>query len=142
MENRLRLNYLENAHLVLDIGLTYTKCGFAKESMPLHIIQTPLSMIGSLHNAHENFIYTYQVPQHQSDDSIRENLSKFKMSSFPEVFDLEPERLQKEIEEFLTTLFYHVIKTNPKDKSIVLCERLGGMRKLTEAVAHVLFTKF
>jgi actin-related protein 10 len=54
----------------------------------------------------------------------------------------QPERLHNEIEEFLHTLFYHVLKTNPKDKSIVLCERLGGMRKLTEAIGYVLFKKF
>jgi len=35
--DRLRLNYLDNAHLVIDIGLTYTKVGFSKESMPQHI---------------------------------------------------------------------------------------------------------
>jgi len=42
----------------------------------------------------------------------------------------------------LTTLFYHVLKTNPKDKSVVLCERLGGLRRLTEAIGFVLFKKF
>ena len=57
-------------------------------------------------------------------------------------FNYHPERLHNEIEEFLTTLFYHVLKTNPKDKSIVICERLGSMRKLTEAIGYVLFKKF
>jgi actin-related protein len=57
-------------------------------------------------------------------------------------FNHKQERLHNEIEEFLSTLFYHVLKTNPKDKSIVLCERLGGMRKLTEAIGYVLFKKF
>jgi actin-related protein len=31
------LNYLENQHLVIDVGLTYTKCGFSKDSMPLYV---------------------------------------------------------------------------------------------------------
>lgn len=141
MVDRLRLNYLENAHLVLDVGLTYTKVGFAKESMPLHVFQTPLSMIHALHNPHEHFIYTYQVAQYQST-GIRENLSKLSFNSFPMAFNYHPERLHNEIEEFLTTLFYHVLKTNPKDKSIVICERLGSMRKLTEAIGYVLFKKF
>jgi actin-related protein len=59
-----------------------------------------------------------------------------------EAFRLEPERLQNEVEEFLTTLFYHVLRTSPKDKSIILCEKLGGLRKLTETVGYVLFKKF
>jgi actin-related protein 10 len=59
-----------------------------------------------------------------------------------EAFRLDKQRLHDEIEEFLTTLFYHVLRTSPKDKSIILCERLGGMRKLTEAVGYVLFKKF
>jgi actin-related protein len=63
-------------------------------------------------------------------------------NSFPLALNHHPDRLHNEIEEFLTTLFYHVLKTNPKDKSIVLCERLGGMRKLTEAITYVLFKKF
>ena len=138
---RLRLNYSETAHLVLDVGLTYTKCGFSKESMPVHIFQSPLSMIQALHNSHEQFIYTYQGAQHQSR-SIRENLSKLNTTSFPDAFRLEEERLHNEVEEFLCTLFYHVLKTNPKDKCVVLCERLGGMRKLTEAIGYVLFKKF
>jgi actin-related protein len=49
--DRLRLNYLDNAHLVIDIGLTYTKVGLSKESMPQHIFQTPLSMIHALHDS-------------------------------------------------------------------------------------------
>ena len=39
-------------------------------------------------------------------------------------------------------MFYHTLKTSPKDKSIVLCERLGGMRKLTETIGYVMFKKF
>ena len=35
--DRMRLNYMENAHLVIDVGLVLTKVGFSKESMPQHI---------------------------------------------------------------------------------------------------------
>jgi actin-related protein len=55
---------------------------------------------------------------------------------------LNEERLHNEVEEFLSTLFYHVLKKNPKDQCVVICERLGGMRKLTEAFGYVLFKKF
>jgi len=53
------------------------------------------------------------------------------LSTFPELFRLDQDRLHNEIEEFLTTLFYHVLKMSPKDKNIIICERLGGLRKLT-----------
>ena len=139
--DRLRLNYLENAHLVLDVGLTYTKCGFAKDSMPMHIFQTPLSFVQALHNSADQSVYTYQVPQHNST-SVRENVSKLNTTSFVDALRLEQGRLHNEIEEFLTVLFYHVLKTNPKDKAIILCEKLGGVRKLTEAIGYVLFKKF
>ena len=139
--DRIRLNYLENNNLVLDIGLTYTKVGYSKDSMPLHIFQTPLSMIHALHNSSEQYVYTYQAAR-QHTRSIRENLSKLNTTSFVEAFRIEQDRLHLEIEEFLTTLFYHVLRSSPKDKQIVLCERLGSMRKLTEAICFVLFKKF
>ena len=62
--------------------------------------------------------------------------------SIPSIFRLEDDRLKKEIEEFLTRLFYHELKISPKDKCIILCERLGGIRKMTEVIGHVLFKKF
>lgn len=46
----LKLNSLDTNHIVLDIGLVYTKCGFIKESVPKHIVPTPLSMIENLRN--------------------------------------------------------------------------------------------
>jgi hypothetical protein len=109
--------------------------------MPLHVFQTPLSMVHALHNPHEQFIYTYQVAQHKSN-SIRENLSKLKFDTFPQAFNFEATRMNNEVEEFLTYVFYHQLKTNPKDKNIVLLERLGSMRKLTQSIAYVLFKKF
>lgn len=69
-------------------------------------------------------------------------MSRLNMSSFTEAFRLDDDRLYFEVEEFLTTLFYHVLKTNPKDKAIIFCERLGSMRKLNEAIAYILFKKF
>lgn len=63
-------------------------------------------------------------------------------TTFPSMFRLEEKRLQNEVEEFMTTTFYHVLKASPKDKCVVLVERLGGLRILTETIAWVLFKKF
>ena len=98
-------------------------------------------VVQALHNSAEQNVYTYQVPQHNST-SVRENVSKLNTTTFVDALRIEKDRLHNEIEEFLTVLFYHVLKTNPKDKAIILCERLGGIRKLTEAIGYVLFKKF
>ena len=94
--DRLRLNYLENANLVLDIGLTYTKVGFAKDAMPSYVFQTPLSFIQALHNTSDISIFTYQVPQHNST-AIRENLSKLNNTTFVDALRFSNERLYNEI---------------------------------------------
>lgn len=41
----LKLNSLDDKHIVIDIGLTYTKCGYAKESCPQHIIPTQIPLL-------------------------------------------------------------------------------------------------
>lgn len=45
MNLNLKLDSLDNKHIVLDIGLAYTKCGFAKDPLPMHIVPTPLPLI-------------------------------------------------------------------------------------------------
>ena len=39
---------LDEAHVILDIGLSLTKCGFAKDAVPKHVFPTPLSMVKHL----------------------------------------------------------------------------------------------
>lgn len=39
-------------------------------------------------------------------------------------------------------VFYHTLKISPKDMTIVLCERLGGVRALIEVIGAVLFKRF
>ena len=74
---------------------------------------------------------------------MRENLSKVNRTSFADAFtQLDDERLNYEVEEMLNTIFLHVLKYSPFDRSIVICERLGGLRKLIDSMAFVLFTRF
>ena len=40
-----RLTSLDEKHIILDIGLTHTKCGFNKEALPMHIVPTPLRLV-------------------------------------------------------------------------------------------------
>jgi len=70
------------SYFVLDIGLTYTKCGMSKEALPTFIVPTPLTMISE----------------------IRNNISKVTSSTFAQVFE-DKKKLRLEIEEFLTYIF-------------------------------------
>ena len=41
----LKLDSLDNRHIIIDVGLTYTKCGFAKDPLPMHIVPTPITLV-------------------------------------------------------------------------------------------------
>ena len=50
--------------------------------------------------------------------------------------------LYREVEEFLATIFYHLLQTNPKAKAIVIVESFYGLRPLTEAIGHCCFKSY
>jgi len=50
------VSLLQN-YIVLDIGLSHTKCGLSKDAMPIHIVPTPLSMINHLRGNISNVRY-------------------------------------------------------------------------------------
>lgn len=95
----LKLDSLDNRHIIIDIGLTYTKCGFAKDPTPMHIVPTPFALVAN----------------------IRENLSETKTGTFASIFENERE-LYMQVEEHLTNVFYNLLHTNPKQKSVVVLE--------------------
>lgn len=67
----------------MDIGLTYTKCGFTKDALPVHIVPTPFTMI----------------------QSVRDGLNKVTAATFAKAFE-NLKKLRLELEEFLTYIFY------------------------------------
>ena len=48
MRPALHLDSLDNRHIILDVGLLYTKCGFAKDPTPMHIIPTPSDLVQNI----------------------------------------------------------------------------------------------
>ena len=48
----------------------------------------------------------------------------------------------RQVEEFLATIFYHLLQTNPKQKAIVIVESFYGLRSLTEAIGHCCFKSY
>ena len=63
------------------------------------------------------------------------------MNTFATIFEDEKE-LYRQIEEFLTHMFYNVLHTNPKEKAIVILESFFGQRRLTEAIGNCCFKSF
>jgi actin-related protein len=47
-----------------------------------------------------------------------------------------------QVEEFLTHIFYDLLHTSPKNKSIVILESFFGSRALVEAIARCCFDSF
>lgn len=63
------------------------------------------------------------------------------MNTFATMFEEEKE-LYRQVEEFLTHIFYNVLQTNPKEKAIVILESFFGQRWLTEAIGNCCFKSF
>lgn len=42
MNNKLNLDQVE---IVIDVGLNYTKCGFSKDSVPMHVVPTTIPLV-------------------------------------------------------------------------------------------------
>ncbi|CDW77817.1 UNKNOWN [Stylonychia lemnae] len=119
-------------HIVLDVGLTFTKCGFSKDPMPMHIVPTPLTMIQYLrdHASSVSLIFSSSF-----------FLNQLACSTFADAFE-KHNKLMMELEEFLTTVFYHLLQTNPREKAIMMCESMMAPRGFIECIGHVLFRNF
>eukprot|EP00347_Sterkiella_histriomuscorum_P021410 403334071 len=87
--------------------------------MPVHIVPTPLSFV----------------------QNIRDHSSQLNCATFANLFD-KTKKLMMELEEFLTTVFYHLLQTNPREKAVIVCESFMQPRIFTECIGHVLFKNF
>lgn len=99
--------------------MSHTKIGYSKESVPRHILPTPLSMV----------------------KKMRATISSIKQESFAELLS-DKRLLMLEVEEFLSQIFYHLLQTNPIEAAVVIVETFMGLRPLYEAIGHCCFKKF
>ena len=72
---------------------------------------------------------------------MRTVISSTGTSTFAELF-ADNRLLLLEIEEFLATIFYHLLQTNPLEVAVVVVETFMGLRSLYEAIGHCCFKKF
>lgn len=53
----MNIGVLETKNIIIDVGMTYVKCGFAKDSVPMHIVPTPLPLLQALREDLNSVIY-------------------------------------------------------------------------------------
>ncbi|XP_076822220.1 actin-related protein 10-like [Clavelina lepadiformis] len=104
--------------IVLDIGETYTKLGFAGEPEPRAVIPTAIQKVGGP--------LTYILKSDRSCISQHLHCATLKQS----------------ISKFLEKVFFKILQINPKHQRVLLCESLLNPTKIREVIAEVLFHQF
>ena len=104
--------------LILDIGFDFTKLGFQKNSVPMYIIETPLSIKKKIRDADEIGITT-----------IADTMADHR-------------ELRFEIEEFLKEIFLIKAQINAAGSSVVIWEQLIFPRVFMQALSEALFIGF
>ena len=73
--------------------------------------------------------------------NLRNHISHLSPTSFASIIK-NNKLLYREVEEFLSTIFYHLLQTNPKTKAIVIIESFYGLRPLIETIGHCCFKSY
>jgi len=108
----------EKLAVILDIGAAYTKCGFAGEASPRHIVPTVLKRVS--HGGKTEIVKV-----------IPDDVSKVKSEELCDIFH-----------EFLHDIYFRYLLVTPKDRRVVICESLLCPSVVRETLAKVLFKHF
>lgn len=106
----------EKHAVVIDIGAAYTKCGFASETSPRHIIR---SVITHTINGETE---TVNVVSHEQDK--------------------RPDELYAILRDFLHQVYFRYLLVNPRDRRVVICESVLCSTLWRNTIAKVLFKHF
>eukprot|EP00052_Salpingoeca_macrocollata_P031694 m.323299 g.323299 ORF g.323299 m.323299 type:complete len:553 (+) comp28809_c0_seq1:34-1692(+) len=101
----------EKLAVVLDIGSSYTKCGFATEPSPRHIIPTAVMRDGKA-------VRVYDPLHPIADDEQKELLA-----------------------DFLFEIFYKRLLVKAQERRVVVCESIMCPTSFRHALADVLFSR-
>lgn len=107
----------EKVAVILDIGESYTKCGFASEVSPRHII--PSSVKRNINGK----VSVETVAPH-------------------DVNNISSEHLYGVLRDFLQFIYFRYLLVNPKERRVVICESVLWPTKFRETLAKVLFHHF
>ncbi|KAK2561837.1 Actin-related protein 10 [Acropora cervicornis] len=106
----------EKHAVIIDIGTAYTKCGFASETSPRHIIRS---------------IISHTINGQTETVNVISN-----------EHDRHPDELYAIIRDFLHQIYFRYLLVNPRDRRVVICESLLCSTVWRNAVAKVLFKHF
>ncbi|KXJ24727.1 Actin-related protein 10 [Exaiptasia diaphana] len=105
----------EKNAVVIDIGTAYTKCGFAKEAAPRHIIPSYI---------------THTVNGTTNTEYVFENDKR------------NPDELYAVLRDFIHMIYFRYLLVNPRDRRVVICESVLCPTLFRETIAKVLFKHF
>lgn len=106
----------EKHAVVIDVGAAYTKCGFASETSPRHIIRSVL---------------THTINGQTETVSVIANEQ-----------DRHPDELYAILRDFLHQIYFRYLLVNPRDRRVVVCESVLCSTLWRNAIAKVLFKHF
>ncbi|XP_028396133.1 actin-related protein 10-like [Dendronephthya gigantea] len=107
----------EKVAVIIDIGEAYTKCGFASEISPRHIIQS-------------------SVTRNINGKIFEARISPNGVASTTD------DTLYGTLRDFIHQIYFRYLLVNPKERRVVLCESLLWPTKFREMLAKVLFCHF
>ncbi|XP_046849297.1 actin-related protein 10-like [Xenia sp. Carnegie-2017] len=107
----------EKIAVVLDIGEAYTKCGFASEVCPRHIIPS---------------IVRRNINGEVSEEKITPNVTS----------NTDDGQLYGILRDFIHNIYFRYLLVNPKERRVVICESLLVSTRFRETLAKVLFYHF
>ncbi|CAH3197374.1 unnamed protein product [Porites evermanni] len=106
----------EKLAVVIDIGAAYTKCGFASETSPRHIIRSVL---------------THTINGQTETVSVVTNEQ-----------ERNPDELYAVLRDFLHQIYFRYLLVNPRDRRVIICESVLCSTLWRNAIAKVLFKHF
>eukprot|EP00039_Didymoeca_costata_P001269 m.51136 g.51136 ORF g.51136 m.51136 type:complete len:503 (+) comp10712_c0_seq1:188-1696(+) len=98
--------------IILEIGTAYTKCGFAEEGTPRHIVPTSVEINGKP-------CKVFDLEEQRSKEELREILV-----------------------HFLYKILYQRLLVNTKDRRILVSESLMGTTKYRSVLADILYRHY
>ncbi|XP_020614461.1 actin-related protein 10-like [Orbicella faveolata] len=106
----------EKHAVVIDIGAAYTKCGFASETSPRHIIRS---------------VVTHTINGETETVNVITNEQ-----------DRRPDELYAILRDFLHQVYFRYLLVNPRDRRVVICESVLCSTLWRNTIAKVLFKHF
>ncbi|GAM17372.1 hypothetical protein SAMD00019534_005470 [Acytostelium subglobosum LB1] len=119
---------MEKASIVLDIGGSYTKCGYTGESTPRCIVPTDLHPFNLSQYLSSGISYDHTTTDNNNNNNL--------------IILPTAQQLTEPLLNFLNTLFLKYLLCKPEQKKIVIVENLFVPRMFRQLLVSLLFDHF